>query len=476
MIAQLLNRQFVREQMEVIEAQLADDVSRQRAGGADDAPLDQSDYREALAHVDRARDKEQQKSSGQPGFTPDDRRRGGESPAELDDFSFLSRDPTVSIVQSALELHLEREESGAELVRSEPADDRRRGENDVPVVTDLSLKDYQPQRDPANGRRLFNRFSITDVGWVSSKVAEGIRLFRNRRSFPSEPAPPVEINDGARLILVGDWGSGIPRAQKVATAMGYELRTSLERNQEVHVIHLGDVYYSGWAYEYEKRFLPHWPVRPEQAAKAGSWCLNGNHDMYSGGHGYFDTLLKDPRFARQGQASFFRLFNKHWQILGLDTAWEENGLKDPQSGWVRDVLEKNKQKAIMLTHHQLFSAFEDGPDVGLVLRDKLQQVLDESRIHTAFFGHEHRCVLYKPGTVKYARLIGHGGVPVYMTHGIDDPYPPSVSYEYRRYMTSSFGLEHWALFGFAVLDFEGPRIHVRYVDEDGDTHREETIE
>ena len=475
MIAQLLNRQFVLEQMEAIRAQLTEDVSQQRYGGAE-ASLEPRDYEGALAHVGHAIDQERRESTGQPSFAPDDRRRDGERPAELEDFAFVSRDPIVSIVQSALELHLERKESSAELVRAEPADDRRRGEDDRPVVTDLSLKDHDPQRDPEDGRRVFDRFSITDIGWVSSKVAEGIRLFRKRRPFIEKPAPPVKIDDGARIILVGDWGSGIPRAQKVGTAMGYEVRASLERNHEVHVIHLGDVYYSGWEYEYQKRFLPYWPVKPEQAAKAGSWCLNGNHDMYSGGYGYFDSLLKDPRFKRQGRASFFRLFNKHWQILGLDTAWDENGLKDPQGGWVRDVLEKNKQKAIMLTHHQLFSAFEDGDGVGVVLRNKLQPVLDENRIHTAFFGHEHRCVLYKPGTVKYARLIGHGGVPVYMTHGIDDAYPPSVSYEYRRYITSSFGLEHWALFGFAVLDFDGPRIHVRYVDEDGDTHMEETIE
>ena len=30
-----------------------------------------------------------------------------------------------------------------------------------------------------------------------------------------------------------------------------------------------------------------------------SWALNGNHDMYSGGWGYFDHLLADERFSRQ---------------------------------------------------------------------------------------------------------------------------------------------------------------------------------
>ena len=477
MIAQILNRQFLLEQMETIQAQLQNDVAEQRTGGVGEVPLEAPDYGYALTHIDEALANERKASTGQPGFDPAAQRRGGETVAELDDFAFLSRDPIMSLVQSALELHLERPESGAEIVRAEAADDRRRGEGDYPVVTDLSLKDYQPQRDEADGRRFFNRFSISDVRWVSSKVAEGIRLFRGRRSFNDEPAPPVEIADQARVILVGDWGSGIPRAQKVATAMGYEMRASLDRNQDVHVVHLGDVYYSGWAYEYANRFLAYWPVKPEHAAKVGSWCLNGNHDMYSGGHGYFDTLLRDPRFARQGQASFFRLYNAHWQILGLDTAWDDNGLKDPQSTWVRKVLDDNQQKAILLTHHQLFSAYENAPDVGKVLRDKLLWALTENRIHTAFFGHEHRCVLYDPwGTVKYPRLIGHGGVPVYMLHGTDEPYPSSVSYEYRKYVTSSLGTEHWGLFGFVVLDFDGPKIHVRYVDEDGDTYKEETIE
>jgi hypothetical protein len=59
--------------------------------------------------------------------------------------------------------------------------------------------------------------------------------------------------------------------------------------------------------------------------------------MYSGGYAYFDFLLKDARFHRQGQCSFFRLYNRHWQLLGLDTSWDDNGLKDRQASWVSQV-------------------------------------------------------------------------------------------------------------------------------------------
>ena len=101
MIAQLLNRQFVIEQMESLRDQLRDDVNRERRGGRGADELEPSDYKEALDYVDDALAKEKRQSSGQPGFEPIAQRRGGEEIAPLDDYAFLSRDPVVSIVQSA---------------------------------------------------------------------------------------------------------------------------------------------------------------------------------------------------------------------------------------------------------------------------------------------------------------------------------------------------------------------------------------
>lgn len=473
MIAQLLNREFVLDQMNSLVLQLQEDVRQERRGGRDAAELEPTDYKRALEQVTEALAKEAAQSSGQPGYKARSDRRDGDVPTSLDDFSFLSRDAIVSIVQSALEYSYTHAGDKIQIVQQDVDDDRRRGESEYPAVTDRSLKGFQPRRGD-NNRRVFNRFSETDVGWVNSLVAIGVRKFRDRHAFNPTPPKPVEIGSQARLVLVGDWGSGIPRAQKVATAMRVMVQQGWDENRDVHVIHLGDVYYSGWEYEYKNRFLTYWPVKASEASKAGSWCLNGNHDMYSGGHAYFDTLLADPRFEPQGQASFFRLYNADWQLFGLDTAWDDNGLKDPQAGWVLKQLADNPQKAILMMHHQLFSAYENGPDVGRVMKEKLAPALNADRICAAFWGHEHRCVLYDPAQhIKYGRLIGHGGVPVYMTHAIGDPYPSPANYEYRRYIGS--GLEHWALFGFAVLDFNGPTINVRYFDEDGDLHKQEII-
>ena len=84
-------------------------------------------------------------------------------------------------------------------------------------------------------------------------------------------------------------------------------------------------------------------------------------------------------------------------------------------------------------------------------------------------------MLYEPSQhIKYGRLVGHGGVPVYMTHAEGEPYVPPAAYEDRRFIDK--GLERWALFGFAVLDFAGPKLNVRYVDENGFTSKDETIE
>jgi hypothetical protein len=473
-IAQVLNRQFVIEQLEAIEQQLAKDVDQSRAGGPQPAAdLDKADYEAALDHVSIVRQQEHATSSGQVSFVPPrPERRGRRSAPPLDDFVFISHDPIVSIVQSALESYLQQPDSQDRVVIQDMPDDVRRSGDDVPIITDRRLPGGNACR--RGDRRLLDKFSITDPGWVSSAVAMGVRLLRKRHAFNADPPEPVEINDRARIILVGDWGSGIPRAQRVASGMRAAIEQARREGREVHVIHLGDVYYSGWEYEYRNRFLEHWPVRPDEADTMGSWCLNGNHDMYSGGHAYFDVLLADPRFRRQGRASFFRLYNTNWQLLGLDTAWDDNGLKDPQASWLADTLARNAHKPVLLTHHQLFSAFEDAPEAGQILRQKLRPLLQQQPVHSWFWGHEHRFVIYDPtAEVRHARLIGNGGVPVYMTHKDSDGFVSPVAFEDRRFIQS--GLEHWAMLGFAVLDFDGPKMNVSYVDETGWTVRSEVI-
>jgi len=469
LIAQVLNRQFVLDQLEEVRRELQEAATPERrtmATATEGPEIEPQDAALALAAIDEALQQETLASSGQKGFEPPPPERRGEEPAPIDDFSFFSRDAVLSNLQSALEHVLTEKEK---LAQSDLPDDRRSFQDDV-AVTDVSLADAPPPSRDLDGRRIFDKFSIFDIRWVSSLVAEGVRKLRGRFPFPDEAATAVQIGDRARLVVVGDWGSGLPRAQKVANEMRKVLDEGIAHQREQHVVHLGDVYYSGWEYEYRNRFLQYWPVRLGEEDRITSWNLNGNHDMYSGGHAFYGYVLQDPRFKRQEGKSYFSLRNDHWTLLALDTAWEDGGLQGHQAQWAQRTLTDSSGKGMLLSHHQIFSAYESGNDV---LSEKIKPVLATGRVKSWLWGHEHRCVFYDPYQGIDARCLGHGGVPVYMTHAENDPYPAPAFYEYRDFIDK--GLERWALFGFAVLDFDGPEIAVRYIDENGKEHQRERI-
>jgi hypothetical protein len=138
---------------------------------------------------------------------------------------------------------------------------------------------------------------------------------------------------------------------------------------------------------------------------------------------------------------------------------------------VQSKVDESERKLMLLSHHPLFSAYEPN-EPGLARA--LARPLSSGRIRTWFWGHEHRCMLYKPHQgVAYARCLGHGGVPVYMSHSENDPCPEPGVYEYRKYIDSD--RERWALFGFAVMDFAGPTMRVGYIDEFGREYKREQI-
>jgi hypothetical protein len=474
MISDILSREFVLEQLKAIRSQLREDAGGREGGGPGAEELGTADYAVAAEIIDETLVREEETPSGPKGFDPPPSGRRGDRPIPIAETSFMSSDPIVNITQSALEFYFNHPDSKDKASPEAPAQAPRRGASSAaPPVTTRALARRRVVPGPAN-RRIFDAFSVTDPAWVSSLVAMGIRKFKAPHAFNRNPPPAVELNSKCRVVMVGDWGSGIPRAQNTARAMRVYVEDAIKKGLDCQVVHLGDVYYSGWEFEYLERFLPYWPVNTGEEDKVGSWSLNGNHDMYSGGHAFFDTLLADARFRRQNRSSFFRMFTPQWQILGLDTSYDDNGLTDPQAAWVADTVFNNPQHTMLLTHHQLYSAYEDAPAVGQMLRQRLGGLLDAGKIEAAIWGHEHRCVLHEPShNVKYGRLVGHGGVPVYMTHAAGDAYPKPATYEDRRYIKS--GLEHWAYMGFAVFDFDGARVDVSYVDENGYVDKTESF-
>jgi hypothetical protein len=322
---------------------------------------------------------------------------------------------------------------------------------------------------------IFRKFGDCDPAFIETEIAQLLTHFHRRPPFPNRPAPPAALAEDARVILVGDWGTGLPGA----VAVGRQMRAQLDRagGRQCHVIHLGDVYYSGWREEYESRFLPFWPVASADEGTA-SWALNGNHDAYSGGHGYFGFLLRDERFrghrvpgdGEYDTSSHFSLENEHWQVLGLDTGYLDHDLAGDQAAWVTGRLGGDR-RTMLLTHHQPLSAYEQ---VGAQLGERLRPAADEHPIDAWFWGHEHRCAVYAESPASYLRFgscVGHGGVP----NLLPNPKPaasPRLTWAYGG--KEDIEGNDWGLFGFAVLDFDGPAVSVSYIDEHGRVdHREE---
>lgn len=486
MVKQVMNRRFVMQQLDDMKdflenPQKYDSTRRDGVKIPEDAEnLEKEDFDNALESVNESIANEEKISSGQEGFddySPEARRRG-EEPPSIDDYAFFSRDPVISNLQSALEDYFENNKpEDVEDVKTGHGG-RRSGGDEILPAADKSIKNINLEVTD-DGRRLFNKYSITDPGWIKSVFAMGVRLLKKKHRFVENPAIPKPIANRTRIILFGDWGSGLPRAQKVASQVRKILDEGKARGIQQHVVHLGDIYYSGWKREVKNNFLKYWPVAMGEANEISSWSVNANHDMYAGGHAYYKTLLKDPRFAGHVNSdgdttSIFSMLNDKWRILGVDSAHDDHNLKEPQPQWIRAQVAEAKQagqKVMLLCHHQLFSAFEDG---GNDMVTALGDLLEGPNIHSWFWGHEHRCAVYKPHmNIQYARLLGHGGVPAYQWKKQKDDIPEMTNYVYRGRFKS--GLEQWGYFGFAVLDFDDTNIGVRYIDENGETHYSETI-
>jgi Calcineurin-like phosphoesterase len=391
------------------------------------------------------------------------------SGGEPDGLPYLSRAPLVSLVQSHIEQGLE--VAGV----PDPDDHPSRWSRIVQTVErDLHL---------APGS-----FMPDDPGWyvlIAKAVLE--RLAQGNAPFNETPAEHDGLADDARLVVVGDWGTGLPRARDVAALMQEQVSAGLAAGRQVHVIHLGDVYYSGLESEDRRRFLDLWPVTPEQAdAGVTSWSLNGNHDMYGGGFGYFGTLLGDPRFRGQRSpdghpASFFRLRSPSWDFIGLDTSWDtdvtsagQSGvLQDPQGRYVAASAAQSSRRLVLFSHHQLVS-FYSKADLASTLPDKLRPVLSENRVTAWWWGHEHRAITYEATAgVRYPRCLGHGGVPV--LPDTDQPAGSTPAITWHSTRTVREDGQHRTRFGFAVLDLQPDRINVAYIDDDGHTAHTETV-
>jgi len=323
---------------------------------------------------------------------------------------------------------------------------------------------------------LMNRVHQDEAGkkqsvWAAI-ITELVRLktVDDRAPYPTGLPDSVTIPENCVVALLADWGGDNDAAKRVADV-------TREQSPDI-AIHLGDIYYGGTEREC-RQFLNLWPIRetkddPNSPIHTdGSWALNGNHEMYCGGEYFFKTVL--PAFAQK--QPFFCLENQNWRILGLDTAYADGRLKpqsdsDPiftQWNWLVDKLRSDKKPTILLTHHQPVSAHQQEFKDSEPLRSDIDELLrldgvGDDAIYGWFFGHEHRCAVYRDSTLKFnARLIGNGCIP----HEVEkektaDPGCTEVDFFNRR--EAAPGTDTAASM-FAKLTFAGPKLAIEYIDE-----------
>lgn len=328
-----------------------------------------------------------------------------------------------------------------------------------------------------------------DYRWVAGFLVELTTHFLRRVIFrlPRSAPRTSPLATDARLVLVGDWGTGEGPALAVAAAMRAEIATAGER--EVHVVHLGDVYYAGTRWEARERFLRHWPVDLDAGPRVRSWCLNGNHDMYAAGEGLFGVILADPRFTgqrteRDEPTSEFHLRNADWDVVGLDTSYRfhlrdlrgaAGHLQRGQRAWLTGRLGGSARRRLVLTHHQPFSrqrAGSDGVDVGGNLLAATADLRAGRGIDAWFWGHEHRLFTYGARSgIGYAVCMGHGAV-------LDPPPGPEIAGPGEAEFRATFADDRdvvWRTAGFTVVDLDGPSATVRYLDMAGQAWRQPDV-
>lgn len=328
--------------------------------------------------------------------------------------------------------------------------------NQVLALLQTAYEEYLEERSAENTE---GPFDPTDPGWVSVAWEKLKALFRGKRRFirhTNLSSFRQNMPANAVVVLYSDWGTGEDTARRVMQ--------QIRAVNPTHAIHLGDVYYSGTPGEIQKRFLD---VLDSDGPPAGCrhFALNANHEMYSGGYGYFDTTL--PRFGQE--ASYFNLRNAHWQLIGLDSGYEDHGLQEPQKEWLTAQLGDGGRRSILLSHHQLFSAYESRA-LDRPLYRKVEPLLPQ--IYAWFWGHEHRCIIYGQHLGIKARCIGHGAMPESVPYGqASFPQIPIVQVDQRPVP----GTAHDNIHGFAVLRFNGATLNVSYLDEFGTVFFNETL-
>jgi hypothetical protein len=312
------------------------------------------------------------------------------------------------------------------------------------------------------------KYQQLDPGWTEAGAVWLEHVFTGKHSFPNNP-PVIVMDDFVQIGLAGDWGTGDWRGPANPTASS-DVARHLAFLQPDITIHLGDVYYAGTPNEEQHLLVDLWPAGPK-----GSFTLNSNHEMYSGGSPYFDVALANPKFALQNGSSFFALENKYWVIVGLDSAYYASeagmyldgslGNDGVQVGFLRDQVQKGK-KVIVLTHHNGLT--DDGSATNTLWDQVMSAFPPNAGPALWYWGHIHAGVAYQnhdpQGRNVPCRCCGHGAIP-WGQAPVFSNKDYVIWHENRP--ANDPDIPERVLNGFAALYLNGPNIEEVFYDENG---------
>jgi hypothetical protein len=151
-------------------------------------------------------------------------------------------------------------------------------------------------------------------------------------------------------------------------------------------------------------------------------------------------------------------------------------LEEDELAWHCDRIKEFSGRTILLSHHQLFSAFSpigsaDSQGKRAAINPSLlkafKQMTEKKEIAAWFWGHEHTLSIYKPfAGLERGRCLGHGAVPVSVIDEIYKPLPDldnaPATIDQSKLGTTGGVYNH----GYAVLAFEGGVVPSRVLPSD----------
>ncbi len=321
----------------------------------------------------------------------------------------------------------------------------------------------------------FGKYQQLDLRWELAAGTVWLENLLHKHPFPPGAPQILPIADEVSIVLISDWGTGNFGAGDSPSTKIAKFVPSLKPD---YTIHLGDVYYAGTSGEEMSNFIRLWP----QGAR-GSFALNSNHEMYSGGGPYFNQAVGGPVFNKlQSPWSFFALENSHWIVVGLDSAYFSDVIKlymngtlgkdNAQIAFLKMVASRGK-KVIVLTHHNgLVENGISGTAPLQLFTDVMNAFAGQASAAPAYWywGHVHTGVAYAPladhGELR-CRCLGYGSLPSGFSTDLQTGYGQGKIEWFESRNAGDPGDALRIFNGFVGLKLSGANLEETFYDENG---------